>query len=117
MKKQPDITKEQFLAAKLEDISQVYLGKRHCCRCGCGGEYTFTTHSTRKEKYYEVNNELVAKRLKRAKELVMKAQTIGNGNINVDADVVFGTTYVDVKTDVRGNRCFTFYFDETKKNP
>lgn len=110
--KETNITKEQFLTADLKDISQVYLGKRDCCRCGCGGDYTFTTYSTRKEKYYDINNKLVEKRLKRAKQLVLNAKTFGHGNVNTGADVVFGTTYVDIKTDKRGQRCLTFYFDE-----
>ncbi len=105
------ITKEQFLTADLKDISQVYIGKRDCCRCGCGGEYTCTTFMV--EPRSDVNDILVGKRLKRAKQLVLNAKTFGYKNVKTEADVVFGSTYVDVKTGK--DRTLTFYFDELKK--
>ena len=110
LQKMPNITKDQFLASELKDISHVYLGKRNCCRCGCGGEYTATSFMD--DPRSDVNDALVGKRLKKAIKLVQEAKTFGEGNKNTDADVVFGTTYVDVKTG--RNRTLTFYFDELK---
>ena len=26
-------------AISLEQVESLYIGKGHCCRCGCGGEY------------------------------------------------------------------------------
>ena len=94
-----DISRGAFLEARLENISQVYFGKRNCCRCGCGGEYTATSYMVNPRS--DVNDELVAKRLKRAKKLVMEG-----------ANVDFGSTYVDVQTGA--DRTLTFYFDEVK---
>ena len=94
------MTKEQFLNATLNQISQVYSGKRHCCRCGCGGDYTATSFMV--EPRSDVNDSLVEKRLKRAKRLVESG-----------ADVDYGDTYVDIETG--DNRALTFYFDEIKK--
>lgn len=95
------ITREQFLSATLEQISQVYYGKRRCCRCGCGGDYTATTFMIN-PRTEVINDSLVAKRLKRAKRLIQEGH-----------DVDFGDTYVDIETSE--NRSYTFYFDEVKK--
>ena len=91
------MNKETFLELSLESISQVYLGKRRHCRCGCGGEYTATSYM--KEPRSTVNDALVSKRLKRAKALVLSG-----------ADVDYGHTYIDVQTGE--NRALTFYTDE-----
>ena len=94
------MNKSSFLEASLSQISQVYYGKRNHCRCGCGGTYTATTYMVN-PRTDNVNDESVAKRLRRAKKLVMSG-----------ADVDYGTTYVDVQTGE--NRTLTFYFDEVK---
>jgi hypothetical protein len=94
------ITKIQFLESDLTKISQVYLGKRNCCRCGCGGDYTATSHMASPRS--EINDTLVLKRLKSAKKLV-----------NNGADIIEGSTYFEVETGI--DRCLTFYFDEIKK--
>ena len=93
------MNKEQFLQLELKNISQVYSGKRDCCRCGCGGTYTAT--SFMKVPRSEVNDKLVLKRLNRAKKLVLSG-----------AEVDFESTYIDVKTGV--NKTLTFYIDEVK---
>ena len=97
MKNEVIITKEQFLASSLNNISQVYYGKRHHCRCGCGGDYTAT--SFMKGARSGIDDSLVQKRLRRAKRLVEKG-----------ADVMYGSTWVDIET--ADNRSLTFYFDE-----
>lgn len=94
------MTREQFLQSEISNISQVYFGKDHCCRCGCGGTYTATSYM--KDPRSEVNNKLVETRLKRAKKLVLEG-----------AEVEYGDTYVNVVTGV--NRALTFYFDEVKE--
>lgn len=94
------MNKLSFLEANLSQISQVYYGKRNHCRCGCGGTYTATTYMV-KPRTGEIDDEMVAKRLSRAKKLVMSG-----------VDVDYGTTYVDVQTGE--NRTLTFYFDEVK---
>jgi len=93
------ITESEFLQKDLSDISQVYYGKRNCCRCGCGGDYTATSYMISPRS--EVNDSLVLKRLKRAKKLVERG-----------ADIMNGSTYFEVETSE--NRCYTFYFDEVK---
>lgn len=93
------MTKEQFLSATLNQVSQVYSGKRDCCRCGCRGDYTATSFMVNPRS--DVNDSLVEKRLKRAQRL------IGSG-----ADVNYGDTYVDVETGK--DRTLTFYFDEVR---
>lgn len=80
-------------------ISQVYLGKRNCCRCGCGGDYTATSYMINPRS--EENDKLVAQRLRRAQKLVREG-----------ADVDYGDNYVDVETG--NDRTLTFYFDEVK---
>ena len=94
------MTQEKFLALTPDKISQVYSGKRNCCRCGCGGDYTAT--SSMQNPRSAVNDSLVAKRLKRAQALV-----------RAGADVDYSQTYVDVQTGQ--DRTLTFYLDELKK--
>jgi hypothetical protein len=94
------MNQEQFLQATVSQVSQVYSGKRDCCRCGCGGTYTATTFME-KPRTDEINDALVAKRLKRAQGLVLEG-----------AEVDYGGTYIDVKTGQ--DRTLTFYFDEIK---
>lgn len=91
-----NITKEEFLNATLDKISQVYAG-REGCRCGCVGEYTAT--SFMKKPRSKVDDVLVGKRLKRAKGLIKKG-----------IPYELGTTYINIITGVR--RVLTFYFDE-----
>lgn len=95
-----NITEEEFLKATLSQVSQVYNGKRHNCRCGCGGNYIATSYMA--EPRSEVNDALAEKRLKRAQKLVREG-----------ASVDFGETFVDVECG--NNRALTFYFDELKK--
>lgn len=94
------MNKEQFLQATVSQVSQVYSGKRNCCRCGCGGDYTATSFMV-KPRTDDINDALVAKRLKRAQKLVLEG-----------ADVDWGGTYVDIETG--NNKCLCFYFDEVK---
>lgn len=92
-------TKEDFLSVQLSDISQVYNGKRDCCRCGCKGNYIST--SFMKGDNNVVDDKLVENRLKKAKELVKQG-----------AEFEAGGTYFDIKTGE--NRTMTFYFDDLK---
>jgi hypothetical protein len=93
--------KEDFMQATIKDISCVYNGKRDCCRCGCRGDYVYTSYSTIGDS--EINDSLIEKRLKRAKKLLEEG-----------ADVDFGGTFVDVECGK--NRTLTFYFDDVKEN-
>jgi hypothetical protein len=94
------MNKEKFLELTIEQVSQVYLGRRNCCRCGCGGDYTSTSFADGPRS--EVNDSLVAKRLKRAQDLVKQG-----------ADVDYGDTWIDVRTGQ--DRSLTFYIDDLKK--
>lgn len=91
------ISKEQFLNATLEQVSQVYYGKRNCCRCGCGGDYVATSFMVNPRS--DVNDSLVLKRLKRAKRLIEQGHLVDYGN-----------NYVDIETVE--DKSLTFYFDE-----
>ena len=93
------MNRELFLESTLSQVSQVYLGKNHYCRCGCGGSYTATTFMD--EPRSDINDKLVEKRLKKAKALILKG-----------VDVEYGKEYVNIET--RNNRALTFYFDEVR---
>jgi hypothetical protein len=95
-----NITKEQFLSASLSDISTVYSGKSNCCRCGCQGDYTDTSYG-KNSREGSIKDNLVEKRLKRAKKLIEEG-----------AEVMYGDTFVDVTTGE--DRTLTFYFDDLK---
>lgn len=97
MKKTKNITKEEFLNSTIDKISQVYKGKRNCCRCGCGGDYTST--SFMKNPRSVVDDIRVEEYLQKAKRLVNKGNSVD-----------FYDTCVDVK--VGQHSSLTFYFDE-----
>jgi hypothetical protein len=90
----------EFLNFTIENVSQVYVGKDRCCRCGCGGDYTATSYMVKPRS--EVNDSLVEKRLKRAKRLIESGveYQIGDNHINIE---------------LGNNRALTFYFDEVAK--
>ena len=94
------MNKEKFLALTPSGVSQIYHGKRDCCRCGCGGHYVASSNMENPRS--DVNDSLVASRLKRAQELVRKG-----------AEVDYGINYVDVRTGK--DRTLTVYVDELKK--
>jgi len=60
--------KQEFLNIGIKNISQVYSGKRDCCRCGCGGDYISTSYAINQRS--DINDALVLKRLNRAKKLL-----------------------------------------------
>ena len=93
------MNRELFLESTLSQISQVYLGKNHYCRCGCRGSYTATSFMD--EPRSDINDKLVEKRLKKAKALILKG-----------VDVEYGKEYVNIETG--DNRALTFYFDEVR---
>lgn len=97
MKNKDFITDEEFLNLELKDISQVYNGIRDSCRCGCGGKYIATSFMDKPRS--EVNDELVAKLLAKAKKLVLANSDTRSGGTYFD--VAFGKT-----------KSITFYIDE-----
>ena len=90
------MNKQEFLDLTIEQITQVYSGRRDCCRCGCGGDYISTSYAI-KTPWSKVNDSLVQNRLNRAKKLVSEGAEF-------DSDKV----YFDVKTG--HDRTLTFYF-------
>ena len=87
---------------QLNQISQIYVGKDRCCRCGCGGKYIATTfmESPRTDI---IDDRRALTNLNRAKRLEAKKAAIveyGDNHINVG----FGN-----------NRAICIYFDEVKK--
>ena len=91
------ITVDQFLDFNLSQISQTYVGKDACCRCGCGGEYTSTSYHV--EPRSPVNDQLSESRLNRAKRLIKKGNRyeISSNHINISTGQ---------------NRALTLYFDD-----
>lgn len=96
---QKEITIEQFLQMEIHNISQVYMGRDRCCRCGCGGTYTAT--SFMQDPRSDVDDRLVNTRLTRAKRIIQ-----GGGEYDLTE------TYINIPTG--RDRCLTFYFDELK---
>ena len=93
------MNKELFLEATVSQVSQVYKGKRDCCRCGCGGTYISTSFMEKPRN--EINDKLAERRLKQAQQLVLEG-----------ADADYNGNYADIQTGE--NRTLTFYFDEIK---
>lgn len=86
------ITQDSFLyKIHYSDISKVYYGKDRCCRCGCGGNYTYTTLSNEKQTYYKTDDVSVIKMLMKAKGLILRGAKADYGekyvNLVVEADV------------------------------
>lgn len=94
------VTQQQFFNSEIRDISQVYSGRDRVCRCGCAGKYTATSYMIN-PRTEDIDNSLVAKRLKRAKRLVEGG-----------AEVEYGDNHVNIVTG--NDRALTFYFDEVR---
>lgn len=92
-----------FLNCKINDISQVYVGKRNGCRCGCRGNYLATSFMDNPRS--EVNDKKVKIFLKKAKKLVEQEQ-----ELKIDIDI--GDSYIDI--ELPHDNTYTFYFDEIK---
>jgi hypothetical protein len=97
------MTKEQFMESTVANFSQVYKGKRDCCRCGCGGTYFASTYGDEnvQGRSNSVDNKKVERYLRQAKKC-----------IDYGKDYIIGKTYIDVETGK--DRTLTFYFDELK---
>lgn len=100
------MTKKQFLKSTIKNFSQVYFGKDNCCRCGCAGNYIYTTSNIHMQTIIDknlpinINDKLAKRRLNQAKKLIsQQSAKIEIGDIYVN--VIFGD-----------NRALTFYFDE-----
>jgi len=93
------ITKEQFLNISIEQISQVYEGKRDCCRCGCGGDYTATRFMKKPRTVVDTSH--VETLLEHTKDLVSN---------DFNNHILFGDTFIDIEVGL--DKSITFYFDE-----
>ena len=85
----------------LDQVSQIYLGKDKCCRCGCGGKYISTSFMDNPRN--EVDDDAAAKLLARAKRLAL----------SIKSEVDYGGTYINVSFG--SNRAICIYTDEIKK--
>ena len=85
---------------QLDQISQIYLGKNHYCRCGCGGTYVSTSYM--EDPRNDVDDKLAGSRLKRAKKLAL----------NTDSVVDYSDNHINI--GYGDNRAITIYLDELK---
>jgi hypothetical protein len=86
---------------QLDQISQIYIGKDRCCRCGCGGKYVSTSFMENPRN--DVNDKLANSRLKKAKKLAL----------NTNSVIEYGDNYINI--GYGDNRAITIYTDELKK--
>lgn len=82
---------------KIADISRLYVGKNHWCRCGCGGNY----------------HEKDTPGFKRAISRLMKPETVPLSTADDSIDFRMGTqeAYMNIPLANRTNRCICLYFD------
>ena len=94
------MTKQEFLDLQLNQVSQIYIGKDRCCRCGCGGDYIATSYMDQARS--DVNDKLALELLQRAQKVAVRSRS---------------TEYADIYVNVPigGRKAITVYFDEVKK--
>ena len=85
---------------QLKNISTIYIGKDHHCRCGCGGKYVSSSFMDNPRS--EVNDIQILNLLQRAQKYNKKYNT-----------AEYGETYINVS--MKNNRCICIYTDELKK--
>jgi hypothetical protein len=90
-------SQSDFLNVTLNQVSQIYVGKDHCCRCGCGGTYVST--SFMKDARSDVNDSLAQRRLNKAHKLVREG-----------AFAEYEGSYANIVSG--DNRAICIYFDE-----
>lgn len=87
-----------FLNLTTDRISKVYYGKDRCCRCGCGGDYTYTSNSSEIQSFYQVDDVSVRMKLSKAKGLVLRGFKVEFGekwvNVVVECDTAL-TFYIN----------------------
>ncbi len=93
------MTLDEFLTADLTQVSQSYLGKDRCCRCGCSGDYVSTSYH--RSPRSRVDDRIVKQRINRAKRLIREG-----------AKAEVAVKWINV--ELGNNRALTFYFDELK---
>lgn len=96
-------TIEQVLALTPKQVSQVYEGGNHVCRCGCAGTYFATSNHTAPRS--EVNDIEVLK-------LLVMAKTY----IEAGATYQITDTYINIETfeESEIGKAITIYWDELK---
>jgi hypothetical protein len=86
---------------QLNQVSQIYVGKDRCCRCGCGGSYVSTSYM--EDPRNDVDDQLAQKRLNRAKRLALKS----------NSEIQYGSNHINIGYGY--NSAITVYLDEIKK--
>lgn len=103
-----DISIEKLQALTFEDIENIYVGKKNCCRCGCGGEYKDFKHKpisvkralTRLKTFLaETNDETYT---------IMSDSTINDGIVEF---------YLTCQQDKPYARCTTIYLKKREVKP
>jgi len=73
---------------KVEDVTKIYRGKDHACRCGCRGHY------------YERGTE--------GFERIIKAM---NKAVLAEEEIEVYDNFINVPFDIKNDKCFTIYFN------
>jgi hypothetical protein len=93
---------------KLEDVVTAYVGKPHCCMCGCSGEYYYQKamqeYAGKRRGYPVSDDEINDKKVLRVFNKVIKAQLAGITVTNIK-DYIF--------TAIIGKTQYTLYLKET----
>jgi hypothetical protein len=94
------MTEKEVLDLEISRVSTVYLGRDNCCRCGCGGDYVYTSYMDQPRG--TVNDSLALRRIKQAKKLITEGK-----------EWYFGGNYINVSYG--NDRAITIYTDEIRK--
>ena len=89
-----------------KDVKQIYRGRDHHCRCGCGGKYT--THA---DKGFA----RVLKHALTVKPLAANQRVCGSdGRVfkSVGIEVDEGHEYINIPYNAEKDLCYTIYFTE-----
>lgn len=105
---------------KPEDITKIYSGLDHCCRCGCGGKY----YDRGTIGFKRILNKLIAGKVTpypRGKQRYVRGG--GHNEVLEDPGLDYGGSayddgkipknfnYINIPIDETSNRCYCLYND------
>ena len=94
---------------KVEDITRIYSGLDHCCRCGCGGKY----HDKGTTGFKRILNKLIKGNVIPYPTGTKRYVTGGGHNEEiVEEGLDYGGSYINIPIDGTSNRCYCLYNED-----
>lgn len=93
---------------KIEDITKIYSGLDHCCRCGCGGEY----YERGTVGFKRILSKLIAGKVEPYPKGEQRYVKGGGHNEWLEEEgMVYELNFFNIPVAGTSNRCYCLYND------